>query len=342
MKQPAEYSLKEIRSQDKSFFAVSNTFGKIQETVKQAFGDRPDQVIFIGCGTSYYIASSICSYFIDNYDIPAFYLPCYELELNRESYLRNRKTLIIPFTRASTTSEVRSCIDKCRQLPNVKTLAITCDEGSSEYNDFIILCSDSSEQSIVMTRSYTSLLYAGMLMTKALAGSDASNLLKLHEACKSYITSAEDLAKNIAPQIRDKRHLISLGQGFMFGVAGETSIKIKEMCIIPTEVYFTMEYRHGPISIANNETLCFLYSNDSTTKDDIRLAKELKALGVVIITVGNSLDNDIKEIVDYKFEVPSEYLPLLILPAQFTGVYWALEKGLDPDTPRNLSKAIIL
>ena len=63
---------------------------------------------------------------------------------------------------------------------------------------------------------------------------------------------------------------------------------------------------------------------------------------MVIIAVGNSLDNDINEIVDYKFEVPSEYLPLLILPAQFTGVYWALEKGLDPDTPRNLSKAIIL
>ncbi|MGE5615177.1 MAG: SIS domain-containing protein [Bacillota bacterium] len=342
MKKPGEYSIEEIKGQVSTFAFVSNTFDRIKSTVKIAFADMPEQVIFIGCGTSYYIAAAVYGYFIKYSGIRASYLPCYELELNMDRYIRDRKTLIVSFARCSATSELKSATSKCRALPNVKTLSITCDKGSQEYNDYMIFVGDSEERSIVMTRSFSGLLYAGMLMTQVLAGNDVPGILDLPDICGAYLTSAEELAKIAAPAIREKKLLISLGQGILFGIAGETSIKIKEMCLIPTEVYFTMEYRHGPVSIADNDTLCFLYSSERTINDDIRLAKELRALGTKIISVSSVADPELIRLADYQYKAPEAYLPLFILPSQFLGTYWALEKGIDPDFPRNLSKAIIL
>lgn len=342
MKKPGHYSLDEIKKQDISFKSVRNSYEDISIVTKAAFKSRPDQVIFTGCGTSFYLAASISNYFIKYMDIPSIYLPCSELELNSDSYIKNRKTLIIPFTRCSTTTEVRSAVEKCRKLPNVEALAISCDAGSLKYNDYVILCAETHEKSIVMTRSFSSMLYAGMIMTDILAGKNSKKLLELPDIARDFIPKVKPVTETLASWIKNFSLMVALGQGEYFGIAGETSIKIKEMCIIPTEVYYTMEYRHGPISIANDNTVFIIYTNSKTAVNDLRLVKELVKLDTLVICVGERIIEELKDIAYAYFDIPENCLPLSILPAQYLGVHWALAKGLDPDMPRNLSKAIVL
>ena len=342
MKKSGHHSLDEIKNQDLSFESVRKSYEEISITTKAAFKGRPDQVIFTGCGSSYYLAASVSTYFIKNMDIPSMYLPSSELELNSDLYIKDRKTLIIPFTRCSTTSEVRSAIKKCRISPNVKTLAISCDAGSLKYNDYAILCSETDEKSIVMTRSFSSMLYTGMIMTNILAGKNSKKMLELPDIARDYIPKVEKVTETLAFWLKDFNLMIALGQGEYYGIAGEASIKIKEMCIIPSEVYHTMEYRHGPISIADDNTVCIIYTSSKTAVNDLRLVKELVRLGTLVICIGEKIIKDLKDIAYAYFDIPENCLPLSILPAQYLGAYWALSKGLNPDIPRNLSKAIVL
>ena len=72
--------------------------------------------------------------------------------------------LILPITRKSYTTEVRMAIDKVRTYPQVTTLAITCDKDSEKYNDYYILSPDTAEDSVIMTRSFTSMLYMAVII----------------------------------------------------------------------------------------------------------------------------------------------------------------------------------
>ena len=224
MKNPGCYSLKEIREQDTSFLSIDSSMDKIINTAKAAFAHNPDQVIFTGCGSSYYIAATICSQFIQHMDIQAFYLPCFELELNRSAYINNRNTIIIPFTRCGATSEVKSAITKCRQIKNVRSLAITCDSESSTYNDYTILCPDAEEKSIVMTRSFSSMVYAGMLMINALSDKNAFKISDSSDIVKSFIRQTEKDIKAVAKHLKNHHLMVGLGQSRNFGMAGESSI----------------------------------------------------------------------------------------------------------------------
>ena len=64
MKNPGHYSLYEIKKQDISFESVRKSYEEISIIAKATFKNRPDQVIFTGCGTSYYLAASVSNYFI--------------------------------------------------------------------------------------------------------------------------------------------------------------------------------------------------------------------------------------------------------------------------------------
>ena len=69
---------------------------------------------------------------------------------------------------------------------------------------------------------------------------------------------------------------------------------------------------------------------------------ERENMHAFLMCVGEGISYEIRDVSDKCFEIPPDCFPLSILPAQFLGVYWALEKNLDPDIPRNLSKAVIL
>jgi len=336
------YTLSEIKSQHKSFAFLSNKKDDIGEITKRVFCNKPEQVIFTGCGSSYYVAAAVYSHFIQQLDIYACFLPCFELELNRSAYIGKKKTLIIPFSRSSKTTEVVSAITKCREYTNVTTLAITCDENSSKYNDEIIFCPETEEQSVVMTKSVTSMIYAGLLVIDALSKMNSIKITESINTISDFTLQTEIRIRMLAKSLVDYKLMVGLGQGRYFSMAGESGIKIKEMCLIPTETYYTLEYRHGPISIADEKTLCMLYTSNETSKEDLNILKELKKLNSFLVCVGESVLDAIKDISDAYFEIPSGCFPATIIPAQFLGAYWALEKGLNPDTPRNLMKAVIL
>ena len=156
-KRNSEITYKEIYLQPESFEAVNETLEDIYGVLDKVFAEDYDELIFTGCGTSLYLAQAAAHAFSSYNAIPSKAVCCSELYYFPETFVKNRKVLVLPITRKSYTTEVRMAIDKVRSYPGVKSLAITCDKDSALYNDFMILSPDTAEDSVIMTRSFTSM-----------------------------------------------------------------------------------------------------------------------------------------------------------------------------------------
>lgn len=350
MKKNSEITYKEVYYQPQIFQEINDTLEDIYKELDKVFfsGESYDELIFTGCGTSLYLAQTAAHVFSTYNKIPARALPCSELYFFPETYIGDRKVLVLPITRKSTTTEVRLAIDKVHTLPNVKSLAITCDKDSSIYNDYMILAPGVDEKSVIMTSSFTSMVYLSVILAMY-----AGRQKQLIESMKDYKSVSEDLlirmdqlAKKVIKEHQNLNLYITLGQGVYYGVANECMNKIKEMALANSEAYYSMEYRHGPMSLVDENTLIVSLCHSKTIDSEASILKEMKSYGATIVAIGEDISKKIPE-ADYTLDLTNQfnddqYAAIIGVIGQFIGYYAAEKKGLDADNPRHLSQAIVL
>ncbi len=335
---------REIYGQGRSCAAIFETLPQILDTLKAVFSQSYDQLIFTGCGTSFYLAQS-AAYAFNLYNrVPAWAVCCSELHDTPQAYIKGEKTLVLPITRKSYTTEVRRAIDRVRAQQGVTSLAITCDADSKLYNDYYVLCPDTAEDSVIMTRSFTAMILMAQIISLYAAGrtQDIEALRALPAMADETIPAMDALAKTIVTQQPNLNLFITLGQGMMYGVANECMNKMKEMSLSNSEAYYSLEYRHGPMSLVDENTLVMLFTLPQTQPEDSKLLRELEGYGCVSVALGPQPEDVGGR---YSLKVGSDALTCAVLGSifgQMIGYHVAQRKGLEPDTPRHLSQAIVL
>ena len=101
------------------------------------------------------------------------------------------------------------------------------------------------------------------------------------------------MAKRIITEHEGLNLFITLGQGINYGVANECMNKMKEMGLSNSEAYFSLEYRHGPMSLVDENTLIILLSHSETVKEDGKLLAQMKEYGAVTAAIGNTASVDL-------------------------------------------------
>lgn len=348
-KKQSEQTRREMYLQPQSFAAINEKLPELLKTIDEVLKEKFDELIFTGCGTSLYLAQTAAYLFSAYNKRPAKAVCCSELYYAPEVYLGSRRVLVLPITRKSYTTEVRMAIDRARSFPGVKSLAITCDPDSAAYNDAILLSPDTAEDSVVMTRSFTSMIYLAAIFAMHAAGHDK----ELQQMTGAYAANAADALKKmdaLAGQILEEHsHLnlfVILGQGAYYGIANECMNKMKEMGLTNSEAYYTLEYRHGPMSLVDRHTLILLLTGDQTTAEDQKLMQEMKSYGAVTAVIGNAAAEKFAD-AEWKLSLPYGYndaqnAALIGFIGQTIGLHIASVKGLDADTPRHLSQAIVI
>lgn len=345
-----ERTLREINQQPDSFRGVITNISEICSKVKSIFAEhKPEKIIFMGCGTSYYLAQSASFIFSKYNEIPTQAVPSSEMIFNSEQYIRNKKVLLIPIMRDSSTTEVRRALEVARNKKNVISMAVTCDLGSAEITDYFIFSPKAEEKSIVMTSSFSSMLYIILVISLCLAGKN-----KEIEKIKQYPFICENLLKRVNKQtekiIEENKSInlfVFLGHGSMYGIACEAMLKIKEMCISNSEAYHSLEYRHGPISLLKPGTFITIFITEKAINYELQLIETVKELGAKVAIVCGQKNKAIDEKADYVLETTDlldDYLrtPLNIIPIHYLSYYYSISKGIDVDKPRNLNRAVTL
>jgi glucosamine--fructose-6-phosphate aminotransferase (isomerizing) len=104
-----------------------------------------------------------------------------------------------------------------------------------------------------------------------------------------------------------------------------------------TQAFHPLEYRHGPISLVDEQTVAVLLHSADGLEAELRIAGELRAKGALVISLGGRGD------LGFPVDVPPSLRPLVYLPAlQVLGERVAQQKGLDTAAPRHLTKVVVL
>lgn len=344
MESKGQKTYREIYGQPASYRAIIDTLPEITAVLKEVFSEHYDQLIFTGCGTSLYLAQTAAYVFRKYNRTPAVAVCCSELYYAPENYLRGDRNLVLPITRKSYTTEVRRAIDRIRTYPGVTSLAITCDADSSLYNDHFVLCPDTAEDSVIMTRSFTAMIMMAEIVSLCAAGreKELASLKALPEMAEETIPAMDRLAKKIIGDHDGLNLYITLGQGMQYGIANESMNKMKEMSLSNSEAYYTMEYRHGPMSLVDENTLIVMLSVPSTLAEDRKMMRELEGYGGHSVVLG---PDPVAVGGEYTLQTGRDDLTCAVLGsvfAQLVGYHASQKKGLDCDSPRHLSQAIVL
>lgn len=147
----------------------------------------------------------------------------------------------------------------------------------------------------------------------------------------------------IADYLLPHEHSFILGKGAAEPIAHEAALKIKEITYLHAEGYAGGALKHGPFALITQGTPVFLIILQDKHAELMRTAaEEVRARGAhtIIITDTPALAEGVADDVVL---IPRDGVltPLLsVVPFQIIAYELALKKGINPDKPRNLAKAV--
>ncbi|HTQ58607.1 MAG TPA: SIS domain-containing protein [Candidatus Solibacter sp.] len=320
------------------------------QTASQILSSK-EPVLFVACGSSYYLSQTIAAQWARLLQVNCTAAPASELLFAPAVVLRRagaRQVVLV--SRSGKTTEVLRAAELLKRRVDVRTLGVTCSENSvlEELCTRTVKLPWADEKSMVMTRSFTSILLLFERLGARLAG-DAqleSTLDGLPEKTTRWLEVNADKIRAFGAK-RGFADFVFLGQGTHYWLAQEAALKMTEMSSSFAQAYHTLEFRHGPKSIASRETLIAFLISDAAAEEESLLVGELKKLGAATMVVANRATPALRRRSDLLIELgmnEPEYARLAItsIPAQLLGLAVGLRKKLNPDVPQNLTRAVVL
>ena len=345
------YTLAEILSQPRCWAGCLKRLdsGDVVGQIGKRFG-RIREWVFIGCGSSYYIALAAAASWTAITGTRTRALPASELLLFPDLAFNDAKEFVpVLISRSGQTSEVLRVAQllEDRQIPSV---AISCatKQKLESLASISILLPEADEQSTVMTRSFTSMLLALQYLAATLAAKD--DFLRHLRALPAVAeTVLQGLPVRVRGFVEDDvcSDYVCLGQGPYYGLACESALKVMEMSRTYAQSFHTLEFRHGPKSIVSGATLISFLLSDANYDAEVEVLEEIKELGGKTLVVATHVSDRARAAADLAVELDCALpepacLAAYVFAGQLLGFYTALEKGLDPDRPVNLSRVVLL
>jgi glucosamine--fructose-6-phosphate aminotransferase (isomerizing) len=307
--------------------------------------------LFLGCGSSFYLAEAAAASWTLLTGQRARALPASELLLFSDlACAKDSGLQAVIISRSGSTSEaVRAATLLSRELL-VPTLGITCTAGSALeracHQTLHISCAN--EESLVMTRSFSTMLLA----LQHLAATKAQRpdfLDALQRVAIQFETQIQSISQRVQAFVEKHSFadFVFLGQGPFHSIAHEAALKVMEMSCSYSQSFHTLEFRHGPKAIVSPETCLTFFLSESAIKAEGEVLAEMKELDGVTIAVCNRATDLIRRssdlVFEFGFDVPElAALAASVVPSQLLGFFTGLKKNLNPDEPKNLSRVVIL
>jgi len=325
--------------------------GGLESVAKQL--EKIERVIIVACGTASY-AGLVGEYMLEEYaGIPV------EVELGSEFRYRksviNERTVVLAISQSGETLDTLEAIREGKRR-GALTLGIVNAVGSTiaRETDAGVYNHAGPEVSVASTKAFLSQLTALALFTiflgrqrgmTAAQGKEIARALKeLPKKLQSVLDTKEGIEK-LAKKYAHSRDFLYIGRKYNYPIAYEGAIKLKEISYIHAEGCGAGEMKHGPIAmIDENFPTMAIAPKDSMYEKMISNIHEIKARKGPVIAVATEGDEEIANLADDVIYVPQtiEMLsPILnVVPLQLFAYYFAKEKGLNVDRPRNLAKSV--
>ena len=334
---------------------ASAKFGGLNLDARQL--RRADRFVFTACGTSWHAALVGEYLFEELARIPV------EVEYASEFRYRNppldRNTIILARTQSGETADTLASLRESKRKGH-HTLSLCNVVGSSiaREADGGVYLHAGPEVGVASTKAFSNqvlvltmlALYLGRM--RHLSSLQGARMLKDLRAVPDAVRRAlgcHDDVKRLAEKYHHVRNMLYLGRQYLFPVALEGALKLKEISYIHAEGYPAAEMKHGPIALVDEHTpSVFLIPSGGVVEKVMSNLEEIKARGGPVIAVASEGDEEVLRQVHDRADdvilVPqvAECLQPLVtaVPLQLLAYHIALLRGCDVDKPRNLAKSV--
>jgi glutamine---fructose-6-phosphate transaminase (isomerizing) len=336
------YTKNEILTQPEAWADALDAVEKCKRDLKKVFEDDYEQVIFTGCGSTYYLSLAAAAQFQEMTGRLARGVPGSELLLNPETVLgRSAKTLLVAVSRSGSTSETVRVVENFKAQKRGPVLAISNygDQPLAGLADVAVVIEKGREESVAQTRSFASMYVAATALTALIAERKdlRAEMRKLPAVGEKLIAKYEPLAREIGENL-DLDRFYFLGSATRYGLACEVNLKMKEMTLTHSEPFHFLEFRHGPMSMASKSALVVGMLSETNCGQEQKVLSEMEALGAATLRIGEAQTQ-----VSFESGLSESIRNVLYLPVpQLCAYYRSMAKNLNPDRPSNLTAVVTL
>jgi len=355
------WTLKEIYQQPEVILNTINKGGRIRNKTEVKLGGLEqhsellkivNNIILLGCGTSYfaglygmYYFKHLCNFNtiqvfdgaeFDEYDIPKI-----------------GTTALILISQSGETKDLHRCIQIAKNH-NLTTIGIVnvVDSLIAREVDCGIYCNAGKEVGVASTKAFTSqvvclsmaaiwfsTLHEVNKQKRAKMICDLHNLsndiqMTLDE-CSSKIS---DIASNFKAD-----NMFILGKGTDEFIAKEGALKIKEISYVHSEGYSSSSLKHGPFALLDEKFPVIILNLDQNhSTKTMNCYQEVSSRNAPIIFITNEISICDGLMSEYVL-IPENksYASLIgIIPIQLFAYYLSINRGINPDKPKNLAKVV--
>ena len=287
--------------------------------------------VTVGCGSSYYIAQAVATA-MSRHGQKATAVAGNEWASHAGAYVTpGEEVRVVAISRSGESTETVLALREA-QKKGIHVIGITCESGSTlaREADTVIYAETHPREGVVMAASASLMLMEGL----RLAGVEIDGAQAAHTA-QRLLSENEDTLRQA---VQGRTHFVYLGAGELHGVAQEGALKLMEMSISFSQAYHPLEYRHGPMSLVDNQTLIVLLYHPGTAQAEAKVAREMEEKGARVLGIGGP--GTLSIALD---EPDASRRALLALPLlQWLGQLVAEAKGVDSEAPRHLTKVVSL
>jgi len=311
------------------------------------------RVLVVGCGTSMH-AGMVGEYaFEEMAGIPA------EVEQAAEFRYRNPivtpHDLVLAISQSGETADTLAAVREAKHkgaivagLCNVVGSTIARETGRGVY------LHAGPEIGVASTKAFTCQVSVMLMMALKIArtrrlprheGEKLSRWIERIPELVEKVLEQNEAIKTVAQKYADEENAFFIGRGYLYPVALEGALKLKEISYVHAEGYHAAELKHGPIALLEENTPVVALLNNIPGKDKtLGNAEECKARKAPVIAVVSEGDEGVADGFDDLIVIPD--CPPCIVPVptavalQLLAYHVAAARGCEIDQPRNLAKSV--
>ncbi len=308
-----------------------NNYENISKLIREK---KIQYIVTVARGTSD-CAALYASYMFAKYlGLPTYSMPPSIITLEKSKFDFS-KALVIIISQSGLSDDLIECENKSKKM-GANTVLISNNKKSPMVNSSnFFYINAGEEKSVAATKTFVLSLIIILKIIFQTLGKNINNHIEI---------VSENLIKDSHNQWNAKILDKSVETGFIIGrgvgyaISNEMSLKFKELCQEMIEPFSSAEVMHGPKSLIQNSFKVFTMSLKDNSGIIVKKDSE-EITNLTDLHYAISFDDENKKNLFYNSYEFIELDPIIILSKFYPWIInYSIEKGLDPDNPRYLTK----
>ncbi len=312
------------------------------------------RIVITACGTAYH-AGVVARYVFEKYArIPV--VVDVASEFRYRNPILNKDDIFIVISQSGETADTLEAL-RLAKSQGLRVIAITNSVGStaSREADDVIYTAAGPEIAVASTKAYTTQLMC--LFMLALKSARARGLLddgeyrRLLEELSAIPQKVQQILDNqgeiqkFVSRNFNKEKVFYIGRLSDSATSLECALKLKEVSYMHSEAFAAGELKHGPIALVDGTTLVVGIATEPALYEKVASnLEEVLTRGCSTYVITSAQGNEFEKCAKEIFRIPATEdafgALLAIIPAQLFAYYCSVQRGIDPDKPRNLAKSV--